>query len=1580
MISKGAKMQFTVGGKLYKFITVSPQIENGYCSEAMMDQILADVKSRYRVDGNRVYITGISAGGYGTWNYVASGAQYASNIAAIVPVSAAPIDNIKKSGLCNIASGKVAVWNICGDQDQFYQYVATYQNQINSASCNPVIKAISTIIPNAGHNGDTWDVAYDVLHRLSTPNIYEWMLQYSKGGGVPPGPTPPVANAGNNIKLTYPVNSTTLDGAGSKAATGNTITQYQWTYVSGPAYVLSAANTVRARLTGLVAGTYVFELKVTDNNNLSATSRVTVTVAPAATGGCNNCKFLITPSPSDGGAYIDGKNMGVKPGDTICIKAGNYTFIQFFNFTGSAQRPLVFINCGGQVKAGNGGNYGIIFNNVKYFKITGSGSADKYGFKVNGVNKYLNVGLAMGAGCTDYEADRFEITHTEAGVLAKINPTCDPLTQYPNFSIRNVNFHDLYIHGTLGEGMYIGNTASSGTTVDGCASGSIDVIPPRIYNLKIYNVITDGTGWDGIQVASAPENVEIYDNRVLNYGIENKGSQQAGIILGGASNGKVYNNTVIKGTGNGIEVFGMGLCKIYNNVLVNTGLDGTSEGQDALFIDDRPTPKAYTPLIVQVMNNTIVNSGRDGIRLLNTYTTIGRGNIIANNLVVRSGPRGASTGISVQSGIDCRLLTNTWLKDEATTKFQNAAGNDYHLLATSPAIDKGTDLSSYGVTNDQDGKSRPFNNIFDAGAFEYGNSVPVNKPPVADAGQDETITLPVNTVQLDGASSLDPDGSITAYKWTQVSGPGTAAIANTAAAKTAANGLVAGTYVFELEVTDNAGATDTARITVTVKPAAPVNKPPVAQAGSNVTITLPVSSVQLDGSGSSDPDGTITEYLWSQLSGPNTADIASPAGVSTAVNSLIAGTYVFELQVKDNDNATGTARVTVTVKPPVNKPPVANAGNNVTITLPVNTTQLDGSRSADPDGTIDVYKWTQVSGPNTAAIGTPATAQTTVSGLVAGTYVFELEVTDNSQATAKGRVTVTVKPAANKPPVAAAGNDLAITLPVSSVQLDGSASADPDGTITAYEWSQISGPGTAVIVAATGVSTAVNGLTAGTYVFELQVTDNNNATATDRITVTVNPALPGNKPPVANAGSNITLTLPDNATRLDGSTSTDPDGTIVSYQWSQVSGPGKAVIADITGVGTAVSGLTAGIYVFELQIKDNDGASAYARVTVIVNRAANKSPVANAGADIAITLPVSSAQLDGRASTDPDGTITAYQWSQVAGPNTAAITTAASAQTKVTGLIAGTYIFELQVTDNEQASATARVTVTVNPPDPGNQPPIANAGNDVTVELPVSSVTLDGTASYDPDGTIVSYAWTKVSGPGKVTINNAFTATATVSGLVSGTYTFQLQVTDNKGATAQASVTVTVIKPKPDNKPPIANAGNSVTVPLSDDLLLLNGGASYDPDGAIVKYQWTLVSGPDVFITNAGGAKAFVSFKVVGAYEFQLTVTDNDNATANARVTVNVIARDVHENDLQIVPNPAGRMIRLILSDALSVNQLQLYIYHISGRLVKNMYIGNPREWQQGIDISELAGGMYVLKATDGKNLNVVKKFIKANQ
>jgi PKD repeat protein len=182
--------------------------------------------------------------------------------------------------------------------------------------------------------------------------------------------------------------------------------------------------------------------------------------------------------------------------------------------------------------------------------------------------------------------------------------------------------------------------------------------------------------------------------------------------------------------------------------------------------------------------------------------------------------------------------------------------------------------------------------------------------------------------------------------------------------------------------------------------------------------------------------------------------------------------------------------------------------------------------------------------------------------------------------------------------------------------------------------------------------------------------------------------------------------------------------------------------------------------------------------TIVVNTVTNRPPVAVAGPNLS-TQTLTPVAFNGSGSTDSDGTIVSYAWTFGDGASATGVSPSHSYAT------AGSYIVTLTVTDNAGATATASITVTV-----ANRPPVAAAGPNQSVPTQ-APVLFNGSGSSDPDGTIVSYAWTFGDGGSAsgVSVSHAYAS--------AGNYTATLTVTDNSGATASASATITVTNPVP---------------------------------------------------------------------------------------------------------------------------------------------------------------------------------------
>lgn len=174
-----------------------------------------------------------------------------------------------------------------------------------------------------------------------------------------------------------------------------------------------------------------------------------------------------------------------------------------------------------------------------------------------------------------------------------------------------------------------------------------------------------------------------------------------------------------------------------------------------------------------------------------------------------------------------------------------------------------------------------------------------NKLPVAVGGPDQIITLPNDSILLDGSASEDTDGTIVSFLWTKISGPSPLNIINPNKAKTAVKNLDAGVYLFELKITDDGGLSAKDTVMITADSVIIANHLPIANAGRDTIIILPNSIATLEGSASSDPDNDITGYVWTKISGPSSFHIANPNAIQTPVSNLVGGIYQFELKVTD---------------------------------------------------------------------------------------------------------------------------------------------------------------------------------------------------------------------------------------------------------------------------------------------------------------------------------------------------------------------------------------------------------------------------------------------------------------------------------------------------------------------------------------------------------------------------------------------------------------------------------------------------------------------------------------------------------
>ena len=685
-----------------------------------------------------------------------------------------------------------------------------------------------------------------------------------------------------------------------------------------------------------------------------------------------------------------------------------------------------------------------------------------------------------------------------------------------------------------------------------------------------------------------------------------------------------------------------------------------------------------------------------------------------------------------------------------------------------------------------------------------------NRAPVANAGPDASLGVG-QRARMDGSRSTDPDGDPLTYRWAFSSKPA-ASRAELTDADTAAPSFTVdapGSYAVSLTVEDGQAASSTDAAVVTTP-----NTRPVANAGADQTVAFG-ERAPLSGASSNDADGDALTYRWRLESRPagSVASLGALTGVDSSLVPDVPGRYVVQLTVNDGRMDSAPDAVIIST---ANSAPVARAGADQGAAVG-DVVRLDGSASSDVDGDALRFAWTLVSRPagSAAAPTPPGDVAPAVTIDRAGTYRFRLIVNDGVLSSAPDDVEVNTR---NTAPVANAGADAAASLG-ETVTLDGSGSTDLDGDVLTYAWSLTSRPSgsLAAIDVATAVSPHVTIDRAGTYVAQLIVSDGTVLSAADTVVVTTR-----NTAPVARAGADQSA-VAGARVPLDGSASSDPDGSPITFEWALTSRPAgsAAILRNPSSPAPWFIADRDGVYVAQLIV--NDGALSSDPDTISISTT-NAAPAANAGPD-QLDVPVgSSLALDGSASSDPDGQPLTYHWSLVAVPagSAASLSDPASAAPTFTADRPGEYVAQLVVSDGLLDSAPDTVLLRT-----ANRPPVAAAGDDQSV--PVGTlVTLDATGSSDPDGDSLMFAWRFVSRPSGSTASlnapglglGAFTAD------VSGRFVVRVTVTDIAGATSDDDVDVD------------ATATTRLDVPASASWMPAQVGSSVDQD---------------IVLTNSGG-------------------------------------------------------------------------------------------------------------------------------
>lgn len=628
-------------------------------------------------------------------------------------------------------------------------------------------------------------------------------------------------------------------------------------------------------------------------------------------------------------------------------------------------------------------------------------------------------------------------------------------------------------------------------------------------------------------------------------------------------------------------------------------------------------------------------------------------------------------------------------------------------------------------------------------AVSISNAAPIaamNGPFSGDEG--------TTSISFDAGASRDPGVNDTlSYVWNF--GDGSPPVSS----ETANHVYAAdGTYTVVLTVTDNYSppASDTEQATVTIRNVAPTAR--ITGGPFSVPETDP--TVNFNGSTSSDPgadDQTLT-YLWNFGHGsPGTA--VNPSHTYPTDD----GTYTARLTVTDSDATTGTTTVQVTVNnlPPtaaITASPQSTNENNRTISFNAGT-----SNDPSPTGSIVQYRW---------AFGNSVTATTTTSTTShtyadSGTYTASVVVVDDDGATsAPATVQVTIN---NLPPTAAiTANPQSTNENDPTVSFNASGSTDPNDAIVEYRWNF----GDGNTATTTGAQTNHTFNDSGTYNVSVVAVDDDGATSNPAtVQVTINNVAPQNASLTASSqtageGASITFNATVEAPSID----------TLSYQWNF----GDGITQTTTTSPVTHPYGDNGVYQATVTVTDDDNGTVSS--TPVQITITNLPPTASFSANPQNTDENNlTIDFDAGGSSDPGNDTLTYSWnfgdgsSPVSGP-----------QVSHTYADSGSYTVTLTVTDDDGASNSTSLTVDIQ-----NLPP-----SGVSISGP-ETISIGDTETYSGSGSDIAtdpldYEWF-VEGDSQGT-GTSFDFSPTVS----GTYTIELQVTDDEDSSASDSITVTV--------------------------------------------------------------------------------------------------------------------------------------------------------------------------------------------